>query len=114
MRRGKFIVFYGINLLGKSTQAKILVGNIRSLGKRVEYLKYPIYGLEPDGKLVNAYLRLGNPYKLSAMEFQTLTAFNRQHFEPELLKKLETNTSIVAEDYTGTETNLLIKFINKV
>ena len=41
--RGKFIVLYGINNLGKTTQAKFLVEKLQSQGLRAEYVKYPIY-----------------------------------------------------------------------
>ena len=102
MKRGKLIVLYGINNLGKSTQAKLLVEKLNKEGKQARYIKYPIYDLEPSGPLINAYLRGDNPDELSAREAQLLYAYNRMHFEPKLTQILNSGTNIVAEDYWGT------------
>lgn len=102
MARGKLIVFYGINNLGKTTQAKLLVEKIKSVGKKAEYLKYLIYDLEPSGSMINEYLRAGNPYKLSPREFQLLAAVNFYHYQPKLQTQLESGINIVAEDYWAT------------
>lgn len=100
--KGKFIVIYGINNLGKTTQAQKLVTRLQQEGEKAEYLKYPIYELEPSGKMINNYLRENNKYGLSAKEAQIMYAFNRTQYEPQLLEKLESEINIVAEDYTGT------------
>jgi len=99
---GKFIVLYGINNLGKTTQAKLLVKNLRMNGFKAEYVKYPIYNLAPVGKLINDYLRRGNPYKFSPREFQLLHFINKLNYEDFLKKKLTKGVNIVAEDYFGT------------
>jgi len=100
--RGKFIVIYGINNLGKSTQAKILVEKLNKEGVRTEYLKYPIYDLAPSGPTLNNYLRGGNLFKLTPREAQIIYALNRTQYEKELRSKLERGITIIAEDYTGT------------
>ncbi len=100
--QGKFIVLYGINNLGKSTQAKLLVEKLKNEGHQAEYLKYAIYDLEPSGPILNAYLREGNPLNLNSREFQIIQALNRTQYEPLLKSKLESGINIVAEDYTGT------------
>jgi len=100
--RGKFIVLYGINNLGKTTQAKMLVDRLNSTGQKAEYLKYPVYNLEPAGKLINAYLRNGNPYNLSPRELQLLHYIDRISFESILKDKLNKGINIIAEDYFGT------------
>lgn len=97
-----FIVLYGINNLGKSTQAKLLVERMNGAGYKTEYLKYPIYDLEPSGPMINDYLRNGNPHELSAREAQLLYALNRTQYEATLKEKLAAGIHIVAEDYTGT------------
>lgn len=102
MRKGKFIVIYGINNLGKTTQAKLLVKNLRKKEHPVEYVKYPVYKLEPAGPLINSYLRKGNPYKFTAREVQLLHFIDRVKFEPILEEKLKKGINIVAEDYFGT------------
>lgn len=102
MVRGKLIVLYGINNLGKSTQAKLLVENLHNYGHKAEYLKYPIYDLEPTGPLINQIIRGGKKQEISEIELQTIYAQNRLDFQPELEKKLAKGINIVAEDYTGT------------
>ena len=102
MAKGKFIVLYGINNLGKTTQARLVVEKLRGEGRKANYLKYPVYELAPSGKMLNAYLRQGNPMKFSAREAQMIYAFNRAQYEPVLRTALRTGTHIVAEDYWGT------------
>jgi len=102
MIKGLFIIFHGINNLGKSTQAKLLVEKMNQTGHQTEYLKYPIYNLKPSGTILNNYLREGNKFNLTAREAQTIYAINRTQYEPGLKSKLEQGINIVAEDYTGT------------
>lgn len=100
--KGKLIVLYGINNLGKSTQARLLVEKLKEAGQPAEYIKYALYNLEPSGTLINDYLRKGNPYNLSAREFQMLQVINRYQFQPNLIEKINSGINIVAEDYRGT------------
>lgn len=100
--KSKLIVLYGINNLGKTTQAKMLVERLNFEGCKVEYLKYPIYNLKPSGEIINGYLREKNPYNLSPREAQIIYTINRTQYENELIKKLESGINIVAEDYIGT------------
>ncbi len=101
-QRGKLIVLYGINNLGKSTQAKLLVEKLKNNGYQAEYIKYPIYSLNPSGELLNDYLRNGNSFNLDQREAQIIYAFNRTQYQGELTAKLESGINIIAEDYTGT------------
>jgi len=55
--QGKLIALYGINNIGKTTQAHSLVSQIKAAGFRSEYLKYPVYDLNPTGKKLNEILR---------------------------------------------------------
>ncbi len=100
--RGKLIVFYGVNNLSKTTQAKMLVDYLNKNEKPAEYLKYAIYDLEPAGKLINEYLRGGNTYNFTPREFQILQYVNKINFEPILNEKLNKGINIIAEDYSGT------------
>jgi len=102
MPKGLFIVIHGINNLGKSTQAKLLVEKMKENGYKAEYLKYPIYDLEPSGTILNNYLRGGNTYRLNPREAQTLYSLNRTQYEPQLKERLKSGINIIAEDYTGT------------
>lgn len=99
---GKLIVLYGINNLGKSTQAKLLVEKLQEEGYASEYLKYPVYDIVPSGPFLNSYLRESNPWSLSPREAQIIYALNRAQYEPVLLEKLRAGTIVVAEDYWGT------------
>lgn len=101
-KKGKLIVFYGTNNLGKSTQAKLLVEKLNSLNLPTEYLKYPLYELAPSGKILNDYLRNNNPHQLSAREAQIIYTLNRTQYQNKLMEKLEEGINIIAEDYTGT------------
>lgn len=97
-----FIVLYGINNLGKSTQAKKLVERMNSEGYKTEYLKYPIYTQEPAGPIINNYLREGNTHHLTPREAQLLYVLDRTQYESTLKQKLNQGIHIVAEDYVGT------------
>ncbi len=99
---GKLIVLYGINNLGKSTQAKLLVERLKNNGYQAEYVKYAIYSLTPSGEILNDYLRSGNPFNLSPREAQTIQALNRTQYQNELISKLKAGINVVAEDYKGT------------
>ena len=99
---GKFIVLYGTNNLGKTTQAKLLVEKLNQNGFPAEYLKYPIYDLAPTGRKINQILRGGADQKISELNLQKLYAKNRRDFEPTLKEKLEGGINIVTEDYIGT------------
>ena len=102
MATGKFIVFYGVNNLGKSTQAKRLIGKLEAEGRDAKYIKYPLYDLAPSGPIINNYLRGENPYKFSPREAQIIYALNRFQYEPQLKADLDQGLNIVAEDYWGT------------
>lgn len=99
---GKLIVLYGINNLGKSTQAKLLLETLQKNGFQAEYIKFPIYDLSPSGDILNDYLREGNFYNLSAREAQLIYALNRTQYQQELINKLAAGIHVIAEDYKGT------------
>ena len=100
--KGKFIVFYGINNLGKTTQAKKLVDYLNEKGVKAEYLKYPVYELEPSGSFINNILRGSKKQEISEEELQLWYVLNRFQYQPVLKQKLEEGVTVVAEDYSGT------------
>lgn len=102
MKHGKVIALYGINNLGKSTQREMLVDALRRHGFQAYGYKYAHYTVLPSGPILNDYLRNGNPYHLTAREFQTLQVMNRMQFEPTLIKHKDHGDVVVLEDYTGT------------
>ncbi len=99
---GKFICLYGINNLGKSTQANLIVARLREQGKKAVYLKYPIYNLEPTGPLLYKILRDENVKLENATAKQLIYTANRVQFAEELEKMINENNYVVAEDYVGT------------
>lgn len=99
---GKLIVTYGINNLGKSTQANMLVDRMNAEGYPTIYVKYPIYDIEPSGKMLNDYLRGGNPHGFSSREAQMLYILNRTQFQKHIEEVLAKGTHVIAEDYIGT------------
>ncbi len=101
-KRGIFVVIYGVNNLGKTTQAKLLVNRLKKSGYRSEYLKYPLYDFKPTGPMINRYLRKNNPDNFSPREAQLIFALNRSQFQSRLLDKLNKGINIIAEDYVST------------
>lgn len=111
-----FITLYGINNIGKSTQAKRLVEQLRNEGYDAVYVKYPVYDVEPSGPYINNYLRgdaSGNASgdadadgsrreDMTEDELQMWFAINRYQFEPTLKSWLAEGKIVVAEDYRGT------------
>lgn len=98
--RGLFVVLYGANNLGKSTQMELLEKAVAGMGNEVVRLKYPIYDLEPTGPKLNQVLR--HDLKLPEREVQQLFTQNRQDYEPTLRSTLDEGKWVVSEDYTGT------------
>jgi dTMP kinase len=98
---GKFIVLYGVNNIGKTTQAKMLKDYLESKGKKVFYFKIPVYELQPTGPKINDILR-SKKQDVSEEEFQLLYAQNRKDFQQTIKQKLEQGQIVIAEDYTGT------------
>lgn len=101
MAEGKFITLYGINNIGKSTQAKLLVERLESEGYKAKYVKYPVYDLAPSGPFLDKILR-GGEQKISERELQMWFILNRYQFEPQLRAWLDDGYIVVAEDYIGT------------
>jgi dTMP kinase len=101
MLRGKFITFYGINNIGKSTHARILAERLKEEGFDPLYIKYPIYDLEPSGPYLNKLLREGIQ-KISEEELQLWFTINRHQYEETLKSHLMEGKTIIAEDYIGT------------
>lgn len=99
-QKGKFIVLYGANNLGKSSQVEMLADALEDQGIQVDTIKYPIYSLQPTGAEIDAVLRQG--VKKDELALQTLYAQNRFDYQPVLKKMLRAGKWVVAEDYCGT------------
>lgn len=106
--QGKFIAIYGINNIGKSTQTSLLVQKLVSKGIRVEYIKYPIYDLDPTGKMLNEILRGKQKRSIQSMiEFfegtkvrrpnskrKPVVSFRRQAIAPKELRQRVTEEEL--------------------
>lgn len=99
--RGKLIVLYGINNIGKTTQSKKLISYLKSKGYKTHYFKIPVYNLNPTGPLINRILR-NKKQDISEEEFQKLYARNRKKYQKILKRKLDQGHIAIAEDYVGT------------
>lgn len=102
MKEGYFIVIYGANNLGKTTQIEKLVEALNGVGIKSEKLKYPIYDLEPTGPMINEQLRGTAGQTLTEAEFQDLYIQNRFDYQPQLCRALDEGKTVIAEDYVGT------------
>ena len=65
---GKLITIYGINNIGKSTHAKLIVERLKQNGYKAFYVKYPVYNMEPTGVFLNEVLRGEGGQKISEDE----------------------------------------------
>ncbi len=99
-KKGKFIVIYGANNLGKTTQVKLLQKTLEDKGIKVKLVKYPVYDLAPTGPKINAVLRKG--LKMDEEKLQKLYVQNRRDFEPTLKSFLNQGFWVIAEDYVDT------------
>lgn len=97
-----FITLYGINNIGKSTQALRLVKGLKQKGYDAVYVKYPVYEVSPSGNYLNHILREKGDQVLREEELQIWFTLNRYQFEPTLKGWLEEGKIVVAEDYIGT------------
>lgn len=99
-KEGKFIVLYGANNLGKSTQIKLLRESFGKMGIQTTQVKYPVYDLDPTGPILNEVLRHGR--QMEELEIQRMFVQNRRDFEPQLIKTLASGVWVLSEDYVGT------------
>lgn len=102
MKEGFFIVIYGANNMGKTTQVDKLINSLNGAGVKAQKIKYPIYDLEPTGPKINEQLRGASGQTLSEDEFQDLYIQNRFDYQPQLVRALDEGMTIIAEDYVGT------------
>lgn len=99
--RGKFIVVYAANNLGKSKQLDLLEEAWKEMGRGYTRIKYPRYET-PTGLIINRELR-GRPEErvLNDAQLQSVYAQDRREYEPCLLELLK-DGDVFAEDYLGT------------
>jgi len=96
------ITLYGINNIGKTTQALRLVERLKEAGHDAVYVKFPVYEIQPTGTYLNSFLRSGDAQKITEEELQMWFTLNRYQFEPKLKQWLSEGKIVIAEDYIGT------------
>lgn len=89
----KFIVFYGINNLGKSTQSQMLADRLIALGHQAEGHKYAVYHLRPTGLNIDSILRgkrLKEDHGLINAEIAEMHRLYHAYYRerPDLIEKL--------------------------
>ena len=99
---GKIIAFYGINNIGKTTQALRIVDFLNNKGFKAFYVKYPVYDIEPSGPYINSLLRSSAWQNITEEEMQMWFTVNRFQYEPVLKKIMEENDFVILEDYVQT------------
>jgi|SRR3989344_128723 len=96
----KFIVLYGINNIGKTTQCQNILKYLKDKKLKARYFKTPNYSLK-SGREINKILR-SKKQTISEAEFQKLYTENRFEQQPMILKALKNNINVIMEDYVGT------------
>lgn len=101
-KRGKLIVFEGLDRSGKTTQCSLLAAKLRNNGLDVVEMKFPDRTTEI-GKMINAHLTNSNP-NLSVQAIHLLFSANRWELSSQL-ERLVSDGKIVIVDrysYSGT------------
>lgn len=100
--KGRFIVLYASNNLGKSKQLDLLEEAWQEIGRPYKRIKYPRYDSE-FGRILNRELRgpVEERLNLTDEELQMLYAEDRRYYQPMLMEILK-EKDVLAEDYTGT------------
>ena len=96
--KGKLIVLYGINNIGKTTQSDLLAEYLSKNNFDVEQIKLPDYALEPSGPKLHSLLRSGNQ-QISEKELQSLFIENLKLLQPRIQNLLDKGVYIIFEDY---------------
>ncbi|XP_075973472.1 thymidylate kinase [Anticarsia gemmatalis] len=95
-QRGALIVIEGVDRTGKSTQAKILVDNLKKKNINAEYRNFPDRETEV-GKVINSYLQ--SKSDLSDEVIHLLFSANRWERAKNIIKTLEAGTTLIVDRY---------------
>lgn len=95
-KKGKFIVFEGIDGAGVETQGKLLVKYLQSKKKKVWMLDYPDYK-NPIGKLIHEYLHRKYNFSVDIQFLLHLTDFIKD--KDDIIRRLNKGETIVSLRY---------------
>ena len=101
---GKFILFEGTDSCGKKTQATLLAEKLKKGGKKVEIIHFPTYQKTPLGVFVSKYLKgdFGSKEDITPEIGSLFYSLDRYQFQKEIIEKLESGATIIADRYTAS------------
>lgn len=102
-RRGKFIIFEGIDGSGKSTQAKMLANHLKRNGCKIEFIDFPQHGKKSAG-LVDEYLtgKYGTSAEVSPFQASIFYACDRYDASFIIRDWLRNGKIVIADRYIGS------------
>lgn len=95
-KRGKLIVFEGLDRSGKSTQCALLVERLRERGDRVEHVRFP-NRTTPIGQMINAYL--AGQSEVEDHVVHLLFSANRWELAPQIARWVAEGVTVVVDRY---------------
>ena len=103
-KRGKFIVFEGIDASGKATQTKLLVDYLKHAGLTVNTIGFPQYGQSFFGKMIGEYLdgQFGDLKAVAPRLTALMYAGDRFEARAKIMAQLAAGEYVVADRYVGS------------
>ncbi|KAM0723608.1 hypothetical protein Q7P37_000596 [Cladosporium fusiforme] len=95
-KRGKLIVFEGLDRSGKSTQCALLVERLRERGDRVEHVRFPNRST-PIGQMINSYL--SGQSEVEDHVVHLLFSANRWELAPQITRWIAEGVTVVVDRY---------------
>lgn len=101
IEQGKLIVIEGVDGSGKTTQTQFLIERLRSIGKKVETIKYPRHNTPFFGLMVDDYLngKFGSADKLNPYLASLIFACDRWETKNQLVSWLSVGTWVIPDRY---------------
>lgn len=95
-KRGKLLVFEGLDRSGKSTQCALLVEHLLSQGQRIEHVRFPNRST-PIGQMLNAYL--AGTSQVEDHVVHLLFSANRWEMAPQIAAWIADGVTVVVDRY---------------
>lgn len=95
-KRGKLLVFEGLDRSGKSTQCALLVERLRERGDRVEHVRFPNRST-PIGQMINSYL--AGESEVEDHVVHLLFSANRWEMAPQITRWIAEGVTVVVDRY---------------
>jgi dTMP kinase len=103
MKKGKLIVIDGIDGVGKATQTKLLVSNLRKAGLKVKTIDFPHYDGNFFGSLIGRYLagKFGDFIQVDPHLASVLYAADRFESSKKMKQWLEDGYAVICDRYVS-------------